>query len=247
MSNLTGQFIANSYQNLVQKPDLTKEEYYNGVGTQITVINRDAIGTVKMFFPVNNNYNNCFDSNGLGINDWEGWAICDGRNGTPDLRGRFPIAKTDILTTTAEGASVPTTPDSTIANTDVTNPAAFRTHGNRGAGGVPTGVGVDLPLYKPILQQNNLPPHRHGYSFFTAEYFGGSNWQQSHSNAFGSSANTVETGTGELDDGNDSRNRTYFTNTGDGTNNINAQDALPVQPLSFYPPYFVLSFAIRIS
>ena len=27
-------------------------------------------------------------STGAGSNDWTGWAMCDGRNGTQDLRGR---------------------------------------------------------------------------------------------------------------------------------------------------------------
>lgn len=32
-----------------------------------------------------------FDSNGLGINNMEGWALCNGSNGTPDLRDRFVV------------------------------------------------------------------------------------------------------------------------------------------------------------
>lgn len=32
---------------------------------------------------------------GLGIGDYEGWAICDGRNGTPDRRGTFTVYRTD--------------------------------------------------------------------------------------------------------------------------------------------------------
>lgn len=28
-------------------------------------------------------------STGRGIKEWEGWTLCDGRNGTPDLRGSF--------------------------------------------------------------------------------------------------------------------------------------------------------------
>lgn len=31
------------------------------------------------------------DSTGLGINTWAGWAICNGQNGTPDLRKRFRV------------------------------------------------------------------------------------------------------------------------------------------------------------
>ncbi len=31
------------------------------------------------------------DGTGLGINTWAGWAICNGQNGTPDLRKRFRV------------------------------------------------------------------------------------------------------------------------------------------------------------
>lgn len=94
-NNLTGTFIANTYQNLLQKPDLSKEEYYNGLGQTVSVINRDAIGTIKMFYPVGGSISTYFDVvSGLGIagTEWEGWALCDGRNGGPDLRGRFVAA-----------------------------------------------------------------------------------------------------------------------------------------------------------
>ena len=30
-----------------------------------------------------------FDSNGKGFDEMTGWYLCDGRNGSPDLRGRF--------------------------------------------------------------------------------------------------------------------------------------------------------------
>lgn len=32
-----------------------------------------------------------FDSTGLGIGELEGWALCNGNNGTPDLRDRFVV------------------------------------------------------------------------------------------------------------------------------------------------------------
>lgn len=95
-NDLTGQFIANTFQNLIQKPDLGKEFYYNGIGATISVINRDAIGTIKMFYPnvLGATAGTHFEtSTGLGKvdTDWEGWSICDSRNGTPDLRGQFIV------------------------------------------------------------------------------------------------------------------------------------------------------------
>jgi hypothetical protein len=95
MADLTGKFIANTYQNLVQKPDISREEYNNGLGTSI-YINGDPIGTIKMFspFPYGTPLSTYFDnSTGLGItgSSWYGWALADSRNGTVDLRGRFVV------------------------------------------------------------------------------------------------------------------------------------------------------------
>lgn len=33
---------------------------------------------------------------GLGTGEYQGWALCDGRNGTPDLRGRFIVGRTNV-------------------------------------------------------------------------------------------------------------------------------------------------------
>ena len=98
-NDLTGTFIANTYQNLVQMPDLSKQEFYNGLGTTIPVINRDGIGTIKMFYPPTGpaDFSLYFDGSGDAVNvttdDWRGWALCDGgtHDGvvTPDLRGYF--------------------------------------------------------------------------------------------------------------------------------------------------------------
>ena len=92
-NNLTGQFIANTFQNLIQMPDVTKQEFFNGIGDTISVINKDGIGTIKMFYPPSGNILEYFDNSGDGIvgGEWEGWKICDGNGSTPDLRGRFIV------------------------------------------------------------------------------------------------------------------------------------------------------------
>ena len=97
-SDLRGQFIANTFQNLVQMPDVTKQVFYNGIGATISVINKDGIGTIKMFYPPSGNILDYFDNSGDGIvgTEWEGWSLCDGHTPpvgaqTPDLRGRFIV------------------------------------------------------------------------------------------------------------------------------------------------------------
>lgn len=98
MNDLRGQFIANTFQNLFQMPDITKQEFYNGIGATISVINRDGIGTIKMFYPIGGTISTYFDSNDDGIvgGEWEGWAIANGHThssgvATPDLRGKFIV------------------------------------------------------------------------------------------------------------------------------------------------------------
>jgi hypothetical protein len=53
----------------------------------VNEINTDAVGTVKMYF---GNLSVFSGTDGLGSDRaWLGWALCNGSNGTPDLRGRF--------------------------------------------------------------------------------------------------------------------------------------------------------------
>ncbi len=98
--NLTHQFIANTYHQLLQRePDTNiPDHYYNGLGITVSVINRDDIGTVKMFYPVGGAITPYFDmTTGLGhpTTNWWGWSLCNGQNGTPDLRGRFVVSVGD--------------------------------------------------------------------------------------------------------------------------------------------------------
>lgn len=48
---LVGQYIANTFQWLLIKPDKDKEYYYNGLGATVSYINLDPVGTVKMYHP----------------------------------------------------------------------------------------------------------------------------------------------------------------------------------------------------
>ena len=36
---------------------------------------------------------NWFNLNGAGMGEYSGWFLCDGRNGTPDMRGRFLVSR----------------------------------------------------------------------------------------------------------------------------------------------------------
>ena len=49
------------------------------------------MGAIIMYYPeAGTDINTLFD-NGVGTGELEGWVLCDSRNGTPDLRGRFIV------------------------------------------------------------------------------------------------------------------------------------------------------------
>ncbi|CAF2105046.1 unnamed protein product [Rotaria magnacalcarata] len=46
-----------------------------------------------------------FNINGKGLGEYSGWYICDGRNGTPDLRGRFLVGR-DVFNSDASYSNI---------------------------------------------------------------------------------------------------------------------------------------------
>lgn len=231
MSNdLRGQFIANTFQNLVQKPDTDKEEYFNGVGSPI-YLNGDPIGTVKMFYPIGGTFGTYFDpSTGLGRvgSSWFGWAVADGRNGTPDLRGRTTFGVTDTGNT------------STVGNNNATA-SEFSIVGATGGSGQ---ISID-----------NVPPHRHQFSFVYPQWGNNqTNWFSWHFNQTGGVSDIshpdgkANTGADGIDDDtNDLDSWVNYSNTSDGTVNLLNQDALKANPDNFYQPYVSLFYVIKIS
>ena len=49
-----------------------------------------------------------------------GWALCDGANGTPDLRGRMILGASDTYTLNSTGGATSATPTITVANHTLT-------------------------------------------------------------------------------------------------------------------------------
>lgn len=85
-----------------------------------------------------------FDATGLGVNDMEGFAVCNGLNGTPDLRGMALFGATNVPDT---GAPVPYS-------------------GLTGSTNVGDRVGAD----QVQIGADNLPPHKHAIDWPTADY-----------------------------------------------------------------------------
>jgi len=87
------------YQLLIKKENFTMTEQSNEAVQNIASVYADTSGTVNF-----NNLNVTGYSNLLpkgGIIAWSGstipltWALCDGTNGTPDLRGKFILGVND--------------------------------------------------------------------------------------------------------------------------------------------------------
>ena len=55
---------------------------------RIEATRNNQVGSVKMF---SGSTAGKFDGTGLGINEWTGWALMNGANGTDDARGRFMV------------------------------------------------------------------------------------------------------------------------------------------------------------
>jgi microcystin-dependent protein len=58
-----------------------KKQTYPPMRNMIVIIASNEVNTIN------------FDANGVGLGQYEGWFICNGQNGTPDLRGRFLVSQ----------------------------------------------------------------------------------------------------------------------------------------------------------
>ncbi len=86
-----------------------------------------------------------FSATGLGLGPMEGWAVCNGLNGTPDLRGMVVVGATNVP---SSGAPAPYA--GLAGNSDV---------GER--------VGADMVT----IGADNLPPHNHAITFPSPQYY----------------------------------------------------------------------------
>ncbi len=94
------------------------------------------IGEITMFA---GDPNGIFDATGKGIvgTPWDGWALCNGQNGTPDIRNRFPVG---YITNVAGQLQ---TNFNTLGTTSVNGGALPANY---------TIVESDLPTYNPLFQ-----------------------------------------------------------------------------------------------
>ena len=113
-----------------------------------------------------------FDSDGIGVGDWEKIYLCNGGNGTPDRRGRVGVGVTDG---TMKGAPLPTAVDPATPNYG--NPLYTVGNINYGANSIILQK-PQMPEHDHIVTVNvTSPPHSHTLSVSSGNQYqgGGSN------------------------------------------------------------------------
>ena len=155
-----------------------------------------------------------------------GWALCDGTNGTPDLRNRFVVAA---------GATYPL---GTTGGNTTSSAAGSHTHTEAAAGGHNhSGVTGDT-----ALTVNQIPSHTHTWSGTqTSEdnnFTAGSNWLREGSTVQSSSFTVTTTATGE----GAAHNHTVGTD-GAHTHTINS---VGDHTHTVTPPYYALAYIMKL-
>lgn len=199
----------------------------NGSITSNSVVTTNSL-VVTNSISVNGFPNNSLVPAGL-ISMWSGsvapngWALCDGTNGTPDLRGRFIVSYDNIVGT--NNPNSPTTPIIAPNNGTTVNYGAI---GNKGGEN------------GHVLIKNELPKHKHTVN--TSNTDGGNISVGGSGYGFLSTAGNVVgmSGSNYSADSYDHSHSISGT-TGDGTS-----DSLNNLTHENRPPYYVLAFIMKL-
>ncbi len=155
-----------------------------------------------------------------------GWALCDGTNGTPDLRNRFVVGAGTTYPLGTTGGS--TTSSAAGSHTHTESAAGSHNHG---------GFSGDT-----ALTVSQIPSHTHTWSGTqTAEdnnYTAGSNWLREGSTVASSSFTVTTTATGEGATHNHS-----ISTDGSHSHTINS---VGDHTHSVTPPYYALAYIIKL-
>lgn len=118
-----------------------------------------------------------FDATGLGLTGqpMEGWAICNGLNGTVDMRGMVPMGATDVPASGAPDRYTGVTQDSTVNQR----------------------YGRD----SLVLTEANLPPHVHALNMPSGSYWAAAGASANISGGTGNAAQPFPLTTGQNESG----------------------------------------------
>lgn len=161
-----------------------------------------------------------------GVTAPSGWALCDGTNGTPDLRNRFVVAAGSTYALGTTGGSV----TSSAAGSHTHTESSAGSHNHTGSTG------------DTALTSAQMPSHTHTWTGTqTAEdnnYTAGSNWLREGSTVASSSFTVTTTATGE----GAAHNHTISTD-GAHSHTINS---VADHTHSTTPPYYALAYIMKL-
>jgi hypothetical protein len=205
-----------------------------------TPVTNPPVGGIMMW---SGSYTGTFDSTGLGIGDLVGWALCNGNNTTPDLRGRFVVGAIN---------QVPSSGAPNLA------PEVDPSSGNPNYN-----IGDSGGLYQIGLAKANIPPHTHGPG--TLSITGGDHIHDSwvtdvigdggtgfRAAGVGDTGTNNPEGTGgswpvtRTSGGNDG-GHTHPSNEFSGATENGAADDLQGTPFDNRPPFYALAYIMRVS
>lgn len=76
-----------------------RRETFNIASSKLTTNTMMPRGSVIMI--ASSVINQWFNAYGQGLGEYNGWFLCDGRNGTPDLRGKFLVGRDEFTSGSA--------------------------------------------------------------------------------------------------------------------------------------------------
>ncbi|WP_036774159.1 tail fiber protein [Photorhabdus australis] len=160
-----------------------------------------------------------------------GWAFCDGKNGTPDLKNRF-IMCGDTISETGESS----------------NKASGSGNGkNFSRNTTPTQVSVSVNVQETTLTESQIPSHKH---------IGGMAYYYSYGMQYGYESVSTQDKTYEINNGsstvmtsNYSPRYAHTSNTGGGqghNHQATASSSSHNHRVDVIPPYYLLAFIMKI-
>jgi microcystin-dependent protein len=159
---------------------------------------------------------NWFNLLGVGLGEYRGWFLCDGRNGTPDLRGKFAVGR-DVMNSQSNYANV----------------------GAQGGNEFITLTKNQMPTHSHgvNLNTNSNGAHSHSYVDTLFPYTsGGETYPINHCASAAGSACWVKWFNRNVN----------TADSGAHTHNVNGQtnDSGSSQPIDNRPPYYVVAYII---
>ncbi len=188
-----------------------------------------------------------FDLNGLGIGDLDGWALCNGKHNTPDLRGHFVVGYSDSLTSRTEDEVSYTEYD--YGGNHRNNEANIAAYGTIGTIGGNRNSTIDENQLPPHTHTVVDPGHNHPDNFAVTS--SGSTHKHTIDGAGGSGSTRGFDWTKGTGDDHDSHTDGAHTHglsgsVNNNTTGITIENTGLGRSFSNMPPYYVLAFIMRV-